>query len=182
MKHHQANFLFRFHLVYLLSNFLHILLHQYEYIHHIHELYLQAIHLHIHHHQNVLTFLLHWLYLLSNILHIYYHLSILGYLFHVFYFHFFPIHHNILLCFRILHFVLILQEHHHLMEDIFQIILKFHLRLFLNFLRLQILWMIHLELMYSSLVLNIEIHFFGLKNLLINFGILLFYELILDCS
>ena len=159
-----------------------MLLHLYVYKLHIHGLYHQAILLHKYLHQHELISLLYLLYLQSNILHIYCHQSILVFLFHVFYFHFFPTHHNILLCFRILHFVLILQEHHHLMEDIFQIILKFHLRLFLNFLRLQILWMIHLELMYSSLVLNIEIHFFGLKNLLINFGILLFYELILDCS
>ena len=132
MKHRQANFLFQYHPVYLLSNFLHILPHLYEYILHIHVLYLRTIHLHIHLHRNELIFLLHSLYLLSNILRICFHLSKLGFLFRVFYFHFFPIHQSILLYFRIQHFVLIRLGLRRLMGDISRIIWRFLPRLFLN--------------------------------------------------
>ena len=130
MKLHQANFLYLFHPVYHLSKILHILLHLYGYILHIHVLYHLTILLHIHPHLNELIFLLYSLYHLPNNLHTYFHLSILVFPYHVFLCHFFPILHNKLLDFHILHFVLIVLKHHLLKADIFQILFSdLHLKL-----------------------------------------------------
>ena len=162
---HQANFLYLAHLVYLLSNILHILLHLYVYKLHIHELYHQAILLHKYLHQHELIFLLYLLYLQSNILHIYCHLSILVFLFHVFYFHFFPIHQNKSHDFHIQHFVLIQREHRLLMEEIFGKYLLFLLLIKENLVLEQNEYLIHLEINYFFLLLLIVEEFFLLEEI-----------------
>ena len=152
MLPHLANFLYLVHLVYLLSNILHILHHLDVYKPHNHELYHQAILLHIYLHLHELIFLLYLLYLQSNNLHIYFHLSILVYLFRAFYFHFFPIHRNKLHDFRIQHFVLIQQERHLLMEEIFGKYLLFLLLIKENLVLGQNEYLIHLVINYFFLL------------------------------
>ena len=180
MRHHQANFLFLFHLVYLLSNILHILPHLYGYKHHIHEPYHLTIPLHIYHHQNVIIFLLYLLCLWPNILHIYFHQTILVFLYHVLDFHFFPILHNILHDFHILHIVYIQQVHYLLMMDILRIILVVLLQIHENFELLQKECLKNLGKNCFFLYLIGEVFFDGRESLEFYFGYLLKILKVLD--